>query len=381
MMQRSTDEQTAGAVLSVRGLRKRFERRDGTQVSAIDGVSFDVHAGEVTVLLGPSGCGKTTLLRCIGGLEEPDEGLIEVQGRTVFSSDAGVSVRAERRRLSMVFQSYALWPHMTVAENIAYPLRSLPRSVRPSRPEITAKVDQIMEKVGIAGLQRQYPNAISGGQQQRVALSRALIANSQLVLFDEPLSNVDAQVREQLRVELLAMQQELQFAAVFVTHDRQEAMVLANQVAVLKGGSLLQLDEPAAVYKQPADRFVARFVGTANELPLVTVPTAGEREPDVAQTGLGDVAGRVGPGVSDMTVNAAVWRPEHTRISAHEPRAANRWRVTVEQSLYYGSQLEYVLRVGDRTMRVLTEGDAAFVPGDPAWISVAAEDVWFLREP
>lgn len=364
-------------IVRVEGLVKNFQRRDGTIVKAINDISFDVHAGEMVVLLGPSGCGKTTLLRCIAGLEQPDGGRVEVQGQTVYSSDQGINIRAERRKLSMVFQSYALWPHMTVQENIAYPLKSMPSGKRPSSAEISDRVSDIMRKVGIAGLEKQYPNAISGGQQQRVALSRALIAGRSLVLFDEPLSNVDAQVREQLRVELLMMQREFQFAALFVTHDRDEAMVLGNRIAVLNGGQVRQLETPDRIYQHPEDRFVARFIGPINEVPVRSIVSGQDPTDAFAETSLGTIHGRTphaGVATDDMV---AVWRPECTVLTTEEPVTENRWKCTVEHALYYGSQTEYVVTVDGHSMRVLGNGQDIMKSG-PAWLSVKPKHVSFV---
>ncbi len=362
-------------LLRATGLTKRFRRNDGVEVTAINNASFEVYRGEAVVLLGPSGCGKTTLLRCIAGLEDPDSGLIEVNGRTVFSSEQGINLRAELRQLAMVFQSYALWPHMTVMENIAYPLVSLARASRPTREEITDRVLKIMAKVGISGLERQYPNAISGGQQQRVALCRALIAGTNLVLFDEPLSNVDAQVREHLRDELMDMQRAFNFASLFVTHDRQEAMVLADRIAVLNGGVIRQLDAPAETYSHPADRFVARFIGPTNEL-KITSCKAKEADQAVGMTELGAVHGFVrGEATSGMV---AVWRPETGLLTPDEPATPNRWRCTVERVLFYGSQTELTVKVEDFSFRVLSDGGRMLSVGSTAWLSVEPQDIQFL---
>ena len=359
-------------VLRVVGLTKQFRRNDGTTVTAIDDISFEVRPGEAVVLLGPSGCGKTTLLRCIAGLEDPDAGLIEVNGRAVFSSQQGINLRAELRQLSMVFQSYAMWPHMTVLDNIAYPLSSLPRTSRPSKAEIHDRVLKIMAKVGIAGLEKQYPNAISGGQQQRVALCRALVAGSSMVLFDEPLSNVDAQVRERLRDELMDMQKAFNFASLFVTHDRQEAMVLADRIAVLNGGVIRQLDAPARMYRDPADRFVAHFIGPTNQIKVASC------DGTVAQTEIGPMQGVLRPGTVGNL--AAVWRPEAGALTQDEPATANRWRCIVERVLFYGAQAELTLKVGALSFRVLTDGARMLPVGASTWLSVAPQDVQFLAD-
>lgn len=372
--------QAAPPVVRVRNLVKRFRRTDGTIVPAIDDVTFDLAPGEFMVLLGPSGCGKTTLLRTIAGLERPDSGDIEVQGQPVFARGGRVDVPAERRPLSMVFQFYALWPHMSVFDNIAYPLRSLPRSERPGKAEIAARVEKVMEVVGIGGLGGQHPHAISGGQQQRVALCRALVADSALVLFDEPLSNIDAQVREQLRGELLLMQRELGFAALFVTHDRQEAMSLADSVVVLEKGRIAQSDAPDVVYGAPRSRYVARFIGPLNEwsvrLPTDPPEDVTENVPDgpapgqttgsvTADTAQGPIRGLLGATVTVHSEVVAVWRPEAGVLTPDEPVSANRWKGVVEQSSFYGPHTEYVVRIGEARAKVLIAGERVF-PRVPA---------------
>jgi iron(III) transport system ATP-binding protein len=390
-------------VLKVRGLRKRFRRAGGSEINVIDGMDLDLHMGECLILLGPSGCGKTTLLRCIAGLEVPDAGTIEVQGELVFSAAQAVSVPAERRNLSMVFQSYALWPHMTVAENIAYPLRSMPRRDRPSGKDIMARVDAIMEKVGIVGLQQQHPGQISGGQQQRVALCRALIAGSGLVLFDEPLSNVDAQIREQLRLELREMQREFGFAAAFVTHDRQEAMALGDTIAVLDSGSISQLGSPRAIYTSPVNLYVARFIGPVNEWPVTAVTADGDgqfagqarhgsvhgRLPGSAAAGAvgSAAAGPAGAGVAAAGVApngatakswVAAFRPERCLLSSEQPAEPNSWPGVIEQASFSGTHTEYLVRLGDDVIRVVVPGEDDVAVDAAIWVRVPPADMWLI---
>src|SRR5690606_21791699 len=255
----------AEAVVAITGLHKRFRRGDGSVVRAIDDVTLSVGRGELVVLLGPSGCGKTTLLRSIAGLEQPDSGEITVSGTTQYSSERGLDVPPERRNISMIFQSYALWPHMTVFDNVAYPLQSR-RSRRPAKDELRRRVREALTLVGVPELERQYHSQMSGGQQQRVALARALVSNDEVVLFDEPLSNVDAKVREQLRLELLAMQRSLGFSAVCGTHDQAAAMELAHRIAVIDTGRVAQIGTPQEIYLRPATRYVANFIGASNEV-------------------------------------------------------------------------------------------------------------------
>jgi len=251
---------SAGVVLE--GLSKTFRRTSGEVVNAIDDISLTVGVSEILVLLGPSGCGKTTLLRCIAGLETPEKGIIRLQNRIVFSGTPSIVVPPERRKIGMIFQSYALWPHMTVLDNVAYPLRVAGES----RSDAREAAQTMLAKLSIPELGLQHPGQLSGGQQQRVALARALIRGGSLVLLDEPLSNVDAKVREHLRIELLALQRELGFAAVYVTHDQAEALEIGHRVAVMSQGQILQLSSPAELYRKPINRFVADFVGVMNEL-------------------------------------------------------------------------------------------------------------------
>ncbi|MFA9430230.1 ABC transporter ATP-binding protein [Egicoccus sp. AB-alg2] len=363
-------------VVRVRGLTKRFQRADGSIVNAIDGVDLDVAPGDFIVLLGPSGCGKTTLLRSIAGLERPDGGEIKIHGRMNFSGASGIEVPPERRELSMIFQSYALWPHMTAFQNVAYPLESK-RGGKVGKDEIARRVRRVLELVGIPELERQYPNQMSGGQQQRVALARALVNGDGLVLFDEPLSNVDAKVREQLRVELVTMQRELGFSAVFVTHDQVEAMELAHRIAVLRNGRVEQFAPPREVYERPSTRYVANFIGTTNEL----VGTLRERSADevVVETALGAVVGVPSPTSLDAgTEVAALWRPERCRLTLEEPDTVNRWRARVQASMFVGSHTEYLVQVGDRRFRTWSADSDSWQSDTDVWLSVAPQHVRVL---
>jgi iron(III) transport system ATP-binding protein len=248
--------------VSVRNLVKRYKTKRG-EVVALDNVSIEIAKSERVVLLGPSGCGKTTLLRCVAGLEEPDSGEIEINGVTVFSASRGIFIPPEARGISMMFQSYALWPHMTVAENIAYPLENRAGS---NRKADIQRVNTALAMVACDGLQSRYPAQLSGGQQQRIALARAVIANDGIVLFDEPLSNVDAKVREQLRLELITLQRKLGFAWLYVTHDQTDATAVADRIAVFRSGQIAQLGSPSEIYNCPSSRYVAEFMGSSNTL-------------------------------------------------------------------------------------------------------------------
>jgi iron(III) transport system ATP-binding protein len=369
-------EKDTAVLLRVRNLVKHFKRENGSVVPAIDHVSFDVRPGEFVVLLGPSGCGKTTLLRSVAGLEKPDSGLIELHGEPVYDSTAGLNLMPEGRRVGMVFQSYALWPHMSAFENVAYPLRS--RGVQSK--DIPDRVHEALRLVGIPELAKQYPSQMSGGQQQRIALARAIVANDKLVLFDEPLSNVDAKVRELLRIELLDMQRKLQFAALYVTHDQTEAMALAHRVAVIRHGKIEQIAPPRDVYQRPVSRYVANFIGTTNEI-KGTVTSAKGSEQVIVETDMGEIAAV--PASESMKTGdpvALMFRPERCEISTDEPSFPNRWNATVEAALYLGSHTEHILRVGDRSFRVWSTASELIERGTRAWLSVPASGVRALPQ-
>jgi iron(III) transport system ATP-binding protein len=244
--------------VSVSGLRKTYGP-DG-RVRAIDNFSFEFPAGKCTVLLGPSGCGKTTVLRSIAGLVTPTAGRIEIGSTVVFDAATKRFSPPEKRQLGMVFQSYALWPHLSVAKNIAYPLLGSGLSKAATR----AKAEAMLEWVGLAGMGDRYVHELSGGQQQRVSLGRAMIGRPRAVLFDEPLSNLDARLRERMRMELLALRERSPFTSIYVTHDQLEAMTLGDQVIVMRAGEIEQTGVPEDIYNMPRTRFAADFMGIPN---------------------------------------------------------------------------------------------------------------------
>jgi len=324
----------------VRNLSKTYRTRRG-DVLALNDVSIEVGANEILVLLGPSGCGKTTLLRCVAGLERPDGGEIVVQGKTVFSSTAGIALPPEDRHLSMVFQSYALWPHMTVFENVAYPLRS----AKLRGAEVEERTRAVLSVVGLFEYAAAYPGQLSGGQQQRVALARAIVANEGVVLFDEPLSNLDAKVREHLRVELLALHRDIQFSALYVTHDQTEATALGERIAVMNVGSVAQVGTPREVYYQPNSRYVAEFIGSANEIPGTFQNWADEY--CSVTTPLGTMAGTAAQqGLAPGQPVTLLFRPEHCSTAGPRP-GANHFACRIERSMLLGSYVEYLVSAGD----------------------------------
>ena len=244
-------------ILHLEGVSKQFP---DNSIPAVNQVSFSLTQGELLGLLGPSGCGKTTLLRIIAGFEHPSIGQVELAGQVV--AGAGCWLPPEHRNTGMVFQDYALFPHLSVAENVAFGLKT--KKPRPNRQEIRARVGEVLNLVGLSGLEKRYPHELSGGQQQRVALARALAPQPALILLDEPLSNLDVQVRERLRHEVRTILKSTNTAAIFVTHDQEEAMAIADKIVVMRAGKLEQLGAPEDIYTHPSSKFVAEFVTQAN---------------------------------------------------------------------------------------------------------------------
>lgn len=251
------------AFLSVRSLTKIYPAVSDGPKGGVREVNFDLTSGMFFTLLGPSGCGKTTTLRCLAGLEEPDAGYIEVGGAALFDSASGVAVPANRRNFGMVFQSYAIWPHMTVFENVAFPLR-VAKDRKFNRQEMQAMVHRALEVVSLGGYGGRSATQLSGGQQQRVALARAIVREPKLLLLDEPLSNLDAALRDEMRNELRRLQREIGITTIYVTHDQTEALEMSDRIAVMQGGRIVQSAAPREIYGAPVSEFVAEFVGTTN---------------------------------------------------------------------------------------------------------------------
>ena len=251
---------TGAPMLALRGLGRAFAL-GAERLHAVAAVDLDIAAGEFFTLLGPSGCGKTTLLRMIAGLERPDAGYIDIGGRRVFDAGQGIDVAAASRGLGMVFQSYTVWPHMTVFENVAFALGTRPWRSRLRPAEVSARVLATLEAVALGGIESRRASDLSGGQKQRLALARALVAEPKLILLDEPMSSLDAKLREHLRRELKALQESLGLTFVFVTHDQGEALAMSHRVAVMRAGRIEQIGTPREIYRAPANAFVAEFIG------------------------------------------------------------------------------------------------------------------------
>jgi len=332
--------------ITVHGLWKIF---DG--VTAVADVSFTVGDREFFTLLGPSGCGKSTTLRCIAGLEEPTRGEIRIGGRVVSAPARRVFTPPERRSIGMVFQNYAVWPHMTVFDNVAYPLRLQ----KLGRRAIQARVREVLEMVALGALERRLPAQLSGGQQQRVALARALVRQPEVMLLDEPLSNLDAKLREQMRFELKDLQRRMGVPILYVTHDQAEAMAMSDRVAVMNAGRIVQVGAPRDIYSRPADRFVADFIGLMNFLPGVVVAREGARA--LVET-LGRRVWVSDPSTIAGPVTLAV-RPEDLTMGREGDLAG-----VVEVRNFMGTFIDYTVRVAERTLRVQTPNAHAFAEGD-----------------
>ncbi|MCO5731587.1 ABC transporter ATP-binding protein [Rhizobium sp. SSA_523] len=370
-------EQTLVPRVSVRNISKTYTTKRGHHL-ALDNVSLDIGSNEFVVLLGPSGCGKTTLLRCVAGLEEPDSGEIFIDDTLVFSAAKGIFVPPEKRRFNMVFQSYALWPHLTVSENVAFPLRNIGVSADEARRRAEAALDL----VGLGKYPAAYPGQMSGGQQQRVALARAIVSNDGLVLFDEPLSNLDAKVRERLRVELLNLQARIGFSAIYVTHDQTEALALADKIAVMDVGRIAQIGSPRAIYDRPTSRYVADFVGSTNEVPgkLVLVSGTGAS----VDTPIGRLEGVFGgPSLPEGSDVYVMVRPEHCKLQTiGQPSAGhNHFVCELERSLYLGATVQHVFAIGEHQISVTVSGGDTLQPGERVTISCSpAQTRIFPRE-
>jgi iron(III) transport system ATP-binding protein len=347
---------------------ENLEIRYGS-VAAVGPVSFTVKRGEQLTLLGPSGCGKTTTLRAIAGLERPSAGAIRVRGEPVYDAAKGINLPAERRGLSMVFQSYAIWPHMSVFENVAYGLRVR----RKGEAEIKEKVGEALDLVKMGAYADRNASQLSGGQQQRVAVARACAFSAKILLFDEPLSNLDAKLRSEMRIELRELQHRLDVTSVYVTHDLEEALAMSDDIIVMRGGHIEQIGSPDEIYNYPRTAFVADFVGSANLI-------GGRLRPDLATDGLialeadgGNIMYGVAHGRSPGPNPEMSVRTVHLQFSATPPAAKlNVWPVKVIRSIFLGDLTQVHVNWGGRELVIrqtaagtLAEGATAYLCIDP----------------
>jgi iron(III) transport system ATP-binding protein len=351
--------------IRIQGVSKRYFS-GGKTITALDNVNLAIPANQIFTLLGPSGCGKTTLLRCIVGLEAPDSGEIRIGDEVVFSKDKNISVPTEKRGLGMVFQTYAIWPHMNVFDNVAYPLQI--RNV--AKEVIRERVAKTLSFVHLEGMEQRPATKLSGGQQQRVALARALVAEPKVILFDEPLSNLDAKLREETRKDLKTFLGKLKITAVYVTHDRIEALALSDTIAIMRDGQIIEVGAPKKIYFDSEHRFVADFIGRAN---LIQAKVRGEEGGHtMVDCGLGTIACER----RDLAVGSEATlciRPEFIRIAKGEAGGKNVVNGRVELLIFIGEAYEAEIRVGNELLLAkidpdvkLEEGSAVSFSLDPA---------------
>ena len=361
-------------MLTVTGLVKTFaaSKDEGDdRVSAVDGIDFVVERGHLFTLLGPSGCGKTTTLRCIAGLERPDDGAIRLDGQPLVDIPARINVPANQRGLGMVFQSYAIWPHMDVFRNVAFPLQVAPRSRRPSRKQIEERVGRVLDVVRLADLAGRRATDLSGGQQQRLALARALVLEPPLLLLDEPLSNLDAQLREEMRFELKRLQRDLGITSIYVTHDQVEALSLANRIAVMRDGRIEQVGRPREIYQQPATRFVASFIGTTNFIEG-RVDGRGDATGTRVATDHGVLQVDGGSHLPHGTPVVISVRPENITVAPVNGEVRG-WRGRVLARAFLGEAVDHVVQVGDRQLQARGPTTVSLRPGTEVDVVVDSE--------
>jgi iron(III) transport system ATP-binding protein len=356
---------STSVAISLRAVSAAFRSPEGADVVAVRGIDLEVRPGELLTLLGPSGCGKTTTLRMIAGFQEPSGGEILIGDRDV------THVPANRRDIGFVFQSYALFPHLTVRDNVAYGLR-----VRRRDPaEIQAAVDEVLILVGLEGLAKRFPGELSGGQQQRVALARAIVIRPRVLLFDEPLSNLDAKLRVDMRTEIQRLQRTLGITTVYVTHDQEESMAISDRIAVMNKGRIVQIGTAEDLYRRPATAFAASFLGRANILEgIVREGQGGAITLDVKGIALRFISDKPYPA---GTALCAVVRPENIGIGKEGPLQAE-----VVSRMYLGEKIEYVVRLGDLVLQIVRYGtpdDAGFAPGARVGIALPARGVQVLE--
>ena len=355
--------------LIVENLSKTFEGKN-EKVTAIDGVSFEVPSGSFFTLLGSSGCGKTTTLRSVAGLEQPTAGKITLGGDVVYEQGRRKNVPTAQRDIGMVFQSYAIWPHMTVFKNVAFPLRVERHPL--SRKIIAERVEEALAAVRLDGLAGRMATQLSGGQQQRLAFARALVRRPKVLLLDEPLSNLDAKLRGQMRAEMRALQRRLGITTLYVTHDQMEALSMSNRIAVMSQGKIVQEGTPREIYHQPATRFIADFIGTTNLLEAEVLGPSGSGMMRL-RTAAGDLEARCPEGVkAGGTVSVSI-RPENIRVVSTPLSGPNVFEGVLEQQVFLGESLDCRVRVGEATLLCRQHPTVRFHRNDTVWVEIPAE--------
>jgi ABC-type Fe3+/spermidine/putrescine transport system ATPase subunit len=356
--------------IEIRNLLKRFGK-----VVAVDRITLEIEKGEIVTLLGPSGCGKTTTLRCIAGLERPDEGDVVIDGRPMFSQGF---VPPSKRGIGMVFQNYAVWPHMRVFDNVAYGLKI----ARFPKKEIRRRVLETLKLVGLEGLENRYPTQLSGGQQQRVALARALTRNPKVLLLDEPLSNLDAKLREKMRFEIQGLVKRMGITAVYVTHDQAEAMVISDRVAVMNQGRIVQVGSPEEIYHRPATKFVADFIGVTNFISGMVVALDSDRAEAVLEVDFGRVRCTVADpeSVAPGKSATAFVRPEDVEVVPEGEPRENTFGGTVLHRVYLGNILYLFVQLGETSLRVQGRATMPYREGDGIRVHLDPRRTLIVRE-
>lgn len=358
--------------IQIRGLTKTYQT-EGKVLRALDDVNLTIEPNTIFTLLGPSGCGKTTLLRAIVGLENPDVGEIQIGNDIVWSSEKKIFLPPEKRGLGMVFQTYAIWPHMDVFNNVAYPLQNqnVPKA------EIKKRVAQTLELVQLGGYENRPATKLSGGQQQRVALARALVAKPKVILFDEPLSNLDAKLREDTRKELRTFLTELGITAIYVTHDRIEALALSDTIAVMRAGNIVEKGDPHKIYFQPDSQFVADFIGRANLLEGKIL--SHEAQFSIVQTSIGNIKAINSKNLPEGANVVVCVRPEFIRLShTQEENISNHFSGKMQHLVFIGEAYEADIKVGETLLTTTISPTETIREGDEIAISFDAKHAFIV---
>ena len=363
-------------MIEIKSLVKIFEDGDNAGVKAVNDISFNVEEGRFYTLLGPSGCGKTTTLRCIAGLEKANTGEILVAGQKVYSASEGTFVPAYRRPIGMVFQSYAIWPHMTVFENVAFPLRV--GKARFSGADVQKKVKAALAQVELAGYEDRMATQLSGGQQQRLALARALVREPKVLLLDEPLSNLDAKLRERMRFELRELQRRLRITTLYVTHDQIEALSMSNVIAVMNAGVIVQEGAPRDIYLQPKTKFVANFIGSTNQM-TGEVAKLENNGTALVRTEDGEISCSIPDGLTAGSKVVVVVRPESINLHQQPPtNGSNVIAGKIGAAMFLGEYVDCTIELGKNVLQTHQRYTLQVRRGDAVWVELPAGECMAL---
>lgn len=364
-------------MIKVDKLTKTFTTSKGIGTTVLKEVSFSIEKGTIFTLLGPSGCGKSTTLRSIAGLEKPNSGSISLEDEIVYSSEKGVYIPPEKRRLGMVFQSYAIWPHMTVGQNVSYALENqkFPKN------EIAERVTATLTKVGMEQYENRMSTQLSGGQQQRVAVARALVTQPRVLLLDEPLSNLDAKLREQMRHELKRIQQEFNLTTVYVTHDQEEALALSDKIALMFEGKIIELGTPVELFENPKNRFTASFIGISNFIKSKRIDSIKQEGKVVVENPFGRFKAKDRTSNLGETIDLS-FRPHNITLYHEEPihDPLNVGKGTVMNLLFLGENIEFLLLAGDQKIRIRTHPSFEVSNGSEVYFTLNTDRAFVYDE-